>query len=164
MAVLVERCCGLDIPKTSVVACLLVSPPHGETGRAIRTCGTMTEDLLAPAGWLAGAGGTHVAMEAPGVYRKPTWNLLGGDFDPLLANPRHIKAGTLRVPRPQDRRHRRRVDRGPAAPRAAAGQLRPRPAAAGTAGVAALPRLAGPGARGRGEPAPEDAGGGQHHR
>jgi len=92
MDVLVERCCGLDIHKTSVVACLLVSPPRGEPVRAIRTFGTMTEDLLALADWLAGAGCTHVAMESTGVYWKPIWNLLEGDFDLLLANPRHIKA------------------------------------------------------------------------
>jgi transposase len=92
MDVLVERCCGLDIHKASVVACLLVSPPHGEPVRAVRTFGTMTEDLLALADWLAGAGCTHVAMESTGVYWKPVWNLLEGEFALLLANPRHLKA------------------------------------------------------------------------
>jgi transposase len=92
MDVLVERCCGLDIHKTSVVACLLVSSPRGEPERAIRTFGTMTEDLLALADWLAGAGCTHVAMESTGGYWKPIWNLLEGEFALLLANPRHIKA------------------------------------------------------------------------
>jgi transposase len=92
MDVLVERCCGLDIHKTSVVACLLVSSPRGEPERAIRTFGTMTEDLLALADWLAGAGCTHVAMESTGGSWKPIWNLLEGEFALLLANPRHIKA------------------------------------------------------------------------
>jgi transposase len=92
MDVLVERCCGLDIHKTSVVACLLVSSPRGEPVRAVRTFGTMTDDLLALADWLAGAGCTHVAMESTGVYWKPIWNLLEGEFALLLANPRHIKA------------------------------------------------------------------------
>jgi hypothetical protein len=31
MGVLVERCCGLDIHKTSVVACLLVVAYHRQT-------------------------------------------------------------------------------------------------------------------------------------
>jgi len=92
MDVLVERCCGLDVHKTSVVACLLVSRPQGEPVRAVRTFGTMTEDLLALADWLAGAGCTHVAMESTGVYWKPIWNLLEDGFDLLLANPRRIKA------------------------------------------------------------------------
>src|SRR5215217_1125792 len=92
MGVRVERWCGLDIHTTSVVACLLGSRPQGEPVRAVRTFGTMTEDLLALADWLAGAGCTHVAMESTGVYWKPIWNLLEGEFALLLANPRHIKA------------------------------------------------------------------------
>src|SRR5689334_10756680 len=35
MDVIYERCCGLDIHKTSVVACRLISQPQGETVRAI---------------------------------------------------------------------------------------------------------------------------------
>jgi hypothetical protein len=70
--VVFERCCGLDIHKRTVVACLLVpghesALPHKE----IRTFGTMTDDLLELADWLATAGCTHVAMESTGVYWKP---------------------------------------------------------------------------------------------
>ena len=92
MDVIYERCCGLDVHKTSVVACLLISHPQGETERAIRTFGTMTGDLLELADWLAAAGCTHVAMESTGVYWKPIWNLLEETFELLLVNPRHIKA------------------------------------------------------------------------
>src|SRR5215211_1873181 len=92
MDVVYERCCGLDVHKTSVVACLLISRSAGEPVRTVRTFGTMTEDLLALSDWLAEANCTHVAMESTGVYWKPVWNLLEGDFELLLANPRHIKA------------------------------------------------------------------------
>jgi transposase len=92
MNVIYERCCGLDIHKTSVVACLLISHPQGETVRAIRTFGTMTEDLLALSDWLTETSCTHVAMESTGVYWKPIWNLLEDAFALLLLNPRHIKA------------------------------------------------------------------------
>ena len=71
MDVIYERCCGLDVHKNSVVACLLLSHPQGEPARVIRTFGTMTEDLLALADWLAEKGCTHVAMESTGVYWKP---------------------------------------------------------------------------------------------
>ncbi|HZA24414.1 MAG TPA: IS110 family transposase, partial [Dehalococcoidia bacterium] len=54
--------------------------------------GTMTEDLLALSDWLTGAGCTHVATESTGVYWKPIYNLLEGDFAFVLANARHIKA------------------------------------------------------------------------
>lgn len=92
MNVRYERWCGLDVHKTSVVACLLISPPRGEPIRTIRSFGTMTEELLALSDWLAGAGCTHIALESTGVYWKPIWNLLEGEFDLLLANPRHMKA------------------------------------------------------------------------
>jgi transposase len=92
MDVVYERCCGLDVHKTSVVACLLISRSAGEPVRTVRTFGTMTGNLLALADWLAEVGCTHVAMESTGVYWKPLWNLLEDGFELLLVNPRDIKA------------------------------------------------------------------------
>lgn len=34
---------------------------------------------------------THVAMESTGVYWKPVWQALEGNFDVTLANPYQIK-------------------------------------------------------------------------
>jgi transposase len=76
MDALYERCCGLDIHKRTVVACLIVPGPDGTPAKEIRTFGTMTDELLALADWLAGAGCTHVAMESTGVYWQPIYNLL----------------------------------------------------------------------------------------
>ncbi len=73
MDVVYERCCGLDIHKRTVVACLVVPEADGSGDRPrkeVRTFGTMTDDLLALADWLAAAGVTHVAMESTGVYWK----------------------------------------------------------------------------------------------
>ncbi len=92
MEVIYERCCGLDIHKKSVVACLLISSSAGEPERSTQTFGTMTQDLLALSDWLAEHRVTQVAMESTGVYWKPAWNLLEGNFELLLVNPRHIKA------------------------------------------------------------------------
>lgn len=92
MDVVYERCCGLDVHKKSVVACLIVPGERGKPQKELRTFGTMTDDLLALADWLAAAGCTHVAMESTGVYWQPIWNLLEGRFALLLANARHIKA------------------------------------------------------------------------
>ncbi len=41
MRVVHERCCGLDVHKRSVVACVLTPE-----GKAVRTFGTTTEELL----------------------------------------------------------------------------------------------------------------------
>lgn len=88
MEVIHKRCCGLDVHKKTVVACVL-TPEGQET----RTFGTMTKDLLALADWLAGCRVTHVAMESAGVFWKPIYNLLEGlSLTLLVVNARHIKA------------------------------------------------------------------------
>ena len=91
MDIIYERCCGLDVHKRSVVACLIVAGTRGEPRKEIRTFGTMSEDLLELSDWLLAAGCTHVAMESTGVYWKPIYNLLEATFTPLLVNARHIK-------------------------------------------------------------------------
>ncbi len=68
MRVVYERCCGLDVHKTSVVACVLAVGPSGEPQKEVRTFGTMTADILALADWLADRGCTQVAMESTDVY------------------------------------------------------------------------------------------------
>jgi transposase len=92
MEVLFERCCGLDIHKRTVVACLVVPGSTGAPTKDVRSFGTMTDELLQLADWLSAAGCTHVAMESTGVYWKPIWNLLEGQFELLLVNARHVKA------------------------------------------------------------------------
>jgi transposase len=83
-----ERCCGLDVHKRTVVACLLTSEQ-----RETRTFGTMTRDLLALADWLTAEGCTHVAMESTGVYWKPVYNLLEDTgLHVIVVNAYHIKA------------------------------------------------------------------------
>jgi transposase len=92
MEVIYARCCGLDIHKQTVVACVIVPGPERQPRKEVRTFGTMTADLLALSDWLAAQGVTHVALESTGVYWKPVWNVLEGSFELLLANARHIKA------------------------------------------------------------------------
>ena len=92
MDVVHPRCCGLDVHKQTVVACVLLAVPSGPPHREIRTFGTYTGELLKLADWLAEQGVTHVALESTGVYWKPIWNLLEDRFALLLVNPRHIKA------------------------------------------------------------------------
>jgi transposase len=92
MDVVYPRCCGLDLHKAKIVACLLQPGPSGRPQKEVRTFGTMTADLLELADWLRAAGCTHVAMESTGVYWKPVYNLLEDQFTLLLANARHLKA------------------------------------------------------------------------
>jgi transposase len=82
----------LDVHKASVVACLLVSDGDGPARKQVRTFGTMTDDLLALADWLAAERVTHVALESTGVYWRPIWNLLEGQVELLLVNAQHLRA------------------------------------------------------------------------
>ena len=91
MEVLYRRCCGLDVHKETVAACLRVVS-GGEVVREVRTFETTTASLIALSEWLAESGCTHVAMEATGVYWKPVWHILDdGDFQLILANAAHVK-------------------------------------------------------------------------
>jgi transposase len=91
MDVLIARCAGLDVHKKTVVACVRRVGPDGVAVEETRTFGTMTDDLLALADWLASEGITHAAMESTGVYWKPVWHLLEGRFDLTLVNARHLR-------------------------------------------------------------------------
>lgn len=71
MQVVYPRCCGLDIHKKSIVACVLLTDPDGTFHRFVRTFGTMTADLLTLDDWLSFHGVTHVAMESTGVLTPP---------------------------------------------------------------------------------------------
>src|SRR5947209_4489573 len=91
MEVLHACCCGLDVHKKGVTACVLWAEGKGKKRKEKRQFGTMTRDLLALADWLRACGVTHLAMESTGVYWKPIWNLLEGQFEMLLVNAQHIK-------------------------------------------------------------------------
>jgi transposase len=91
--VLSPHCCGLDIHKKTIVACVLLTDADGAPGRFVRTFGTMTADLLALGDWLQFPGVTHVAMERTGVLWRPVFNVLEEEGRTLiLVNAQHIKA------------------------------------------------------------------------
>ncbi|MDP9353421.1 MAG: IS110 family transposase [Chloroflexota bacterium] len=93
MQVIHERCCGLDVHKKTVVACVLITRPDGPVEKRLRTFGTMTADLLALSDWLDGFGVSQVAMESTGVYWRPVFNVLEDEARVItLVNPQHIKA------------------------------------------------------------------------
>lgn len=88
MQVVHERCCGLDVHKKNVVACVLTPK-----GQQVRTFGTVTRELLKLLDWLQEERVTHLAMESTGVYWKPVHNLLEGHgIELTVVNPAHMKA------------------------------------------------------------------------
>lgn len=76
MQVVHARCCGLDVHKRTVVACVLLSKPNGQVDREVRTFGTMTADILALADWLAAM---DVRQIAAADCHGEHWRLLAAD-------------------------------------------------------------------------------------
>ena len=93
MDVMYTRCCGLDVHKREVVACLVTPGADRPAQKTIRRFSTMTDGLEALAAWLREAGCVQVAMESTGVYWQPVWNVLeeAGGFDLMLVNARHAR-------------------------------------------------------------------------
>jgi transposase len=92
MELVYHRCCGIDIHKKVIVACLIIMMADGQRHKEIRSFRTVTSELLHLLDWLKSANCTHVAMESTGVYWKPVYNLLEGHFELLVVNAQHIKA------------------------------------------------------------------------
>lgn len=87
MDIIVDKGCGVDVHKGTVVACIMGIGIKKE----VKTYTTMTNDLLRLGEWLQENGITHVAMESTGVYWKPVFNILEDRFEVILVNARHVK-------------------------------------------------------------------------
>src|SRR5690606_4880007 len=84
---ILDRGCGLDVHKDTVVATIKVSNFVTET----RTFLTFTDDLYELVEWLQSYNITEIAMESTGVYWRPVYAVLEDYFHILLVNARHIK-------------------------------------------------------------------------
>ena len=99
MQVIHERCCGLDVHKKTVVACVLLTLANKPVFKQIQTFETTTAGMLALADWLTSLQISHVAMESTGVYWCPVFNVLEEHFEVILVNAQHMRSGS----RTQDR-------------------------------------------------------------
>jgi transposase len=91
MEVMHHCCCGLDVHKDTVVACVRKTHPDGRVDQPVRTFSTTTAGLLELGDWLVSQDVTIAAMESTGVYWKPVWNLLEGRVELMLVNAREVK-------------------------------------------------------------------------
>ena len=83
---LIERGCGVDVHRDTVVACVRVPG-----AQHVQTFGTTAVELLALRDWLEAHRVTHVAMESTGVYWKPVFYVLEEVFECRLVNATHVK-------------------------------------------------------------------------
>ncbi|WP_156858112.1 IS110 family transposase [Oceanobacillus sp. AG] len=91
MEAMIERCAGLDVHQKSVVACVLYGSLDKRPKKEIKTFQTTTSGLLELNDWLTSMKVTDAVMESTGVYWKPIWNILEGNFQLILANAKHVK-------------------------------------------------------------------------
>jgi len=92
MDIVYPRCAGLDVHKTTVVACVRKPGPQPDARHAeTQTFTTTLQGLRALVAWLSAHGVTHVAMESTGVYWRPVFAVLEGTVQVQLVNARHVK-------------------------------------------------------------------------
>ena len=88
MEVVYRCCCGIDVHKKVIVACLVNGGKQ-----ELREFGTTTSEIKTLANWLTESGCEMIAMESTGVFWKPLYNLFElMDLDAMIVNAAHMKA------------------------------------------------------------------------
>ena len=85
-------CCGMDVHKNFVVACIATTDDKGVTTYKKKRFSTFTCDLRRCASWLAENDCTDVCMESTGKYWIPVYNTLESTCQIVLAHPKYVKA------------------------------------------------------------------------
>ena len=81
MDVKYERCCGIDVDKKTVVACVIVSGTrNGEVEKETRTYATMADDLGALTQWLQTKGVTLWRWKVRGCTGSQSSTYLKGNL------------------------------------------------------------------------------------
>jgi transposase len=84
-------CCGLDVHKDKISACLITEDENGAQQHEIKEFSTFTKDLQKMKKWLVENNCPVIAMESTGVYWHPVHNTIEDAMDIFLVNARHIK-------------------------------------------------------------------------
>lgn len=93
LKIVYQNCCGLDVHKTFVVACLAITDGHGITTYKRHRFSTFTNGLRSLADWLELYSCFDLCMESTGKYWIPVHNILEKrDIRITLAHPKYVKA------------------------------------------------------------------------
>ena len=85
-------CCGMDVHKSFVVACIASTKDHGVTTYKSRRFSTFAGDLHRCAAWLVENNCKDVCMESTGKYWIPIYNIPEHICNIVLAHPKYVKA------------------------------------------------------------------------
>jgi transposase len=84
-------CCGIDVHKEMLVACLRKVVGNSLVEKTTRTCGTTRSELLELQAWLVGQQCPIVVVESTGVYWKPLYHVLRSTCEVVVANPFEVR-------------------------------------------------------------------------
>jgi transposase len=85
-------CCGIDVHKSFVVACIAATDGKGVTTYQKHRFFTFTEELQKLARWLSENNCRDVCVESTGKYWIPVYNILEKSCNIVLAHPKYVKA------------------------------------------------------------------------
>ena len=85
-------CCGMDVHKSFLVACIASTNRQGVTTYKSKRFSTFTGDLRYCAKWLAEHNCKDVCIESTGKYWIPIYNILEPTCNIVLAHPKYVKA------------------------------------------------------------------------
>lgn len=85
-------CCGIDVHKTFVVACIASTDKKGVTSYKRHRFSTFTKGLRELLSWLLEHHCRHVCMESTGKYWIPVFNVLESDCSVVVAHPKFVRA------------------------------------------------------------------------
>ena len=85
-------CCGLDVHKSFIFACVASTDDKGITSYKHHRFSTFTKGLRELAGWLKSHSCSDVCMESTGKYWIPVYNILEPTCKIVLAHPKYVKA------------------------------------------------------------------------
>lgn len=86
-----NNCCGLDVHKTWIYACIGITDPNGRTVYKQARFSSFSKGLRELAAWLAKYSCTEVCMESTGKYWIPVFNILEKSCSVTLAHPKYTK-------------------------------------------------------------------------
>ncbi|MBS6267312.1 MAG: IS110 family transposase [Clostridium sp.] len=92
LKIVYKICCGIDVHKTFVVACIASTDKHGVTSYERHRFSTYTKGLKNLLQWLLEHNCKDVCMESTGKYWIPVYNILEKDCSIVLAHPKYVKA------------------------------------------------------------------------
>ena len=92
LKIVYKICCGIDVHKNFVVACIAKTDKQGVTTYERHHFSTYTKGLKQLLKWLLDRNCKDVCMESTGKYWIPVYNVLEHDCSIVLAHPKYVKA------------------------------------------------------------------------